>query len=219
MQMYHLFSSMLRAINRRSDLFGKPTAEYLQDDDSYRGSQLYSVRVGANPFRLRGQFLNAHEFALLSRLMMAVSPHALVFPKVRVSDVLSIIDATRNMDDALAIDRKRVDFLLCDMETVQPRAAIYIAPECRGERRVIFSKVEKAMRAAKLPVIHIEQPACSIDDLRKTILPFVQSRSDSRDRPRVSHSVAQHSKPAHLRYEASGESSKRDQALTVAPSQ
>ena len=129
--------------------------------------------ISFRPFVARESFLSKDEIYSLRVLDEAVGEHAIVCPKVRVADVLSVVNAAANMEDAIAIDRKSVGFLLCDRESMQPVVAVSILQAGEVLQQRLAGKVEQAFCAAGIPVIFVAPQECSVDDLRAQLLPLL----------------------------------------------
>lgn len=124
-------------------------------------------------FVKRDQFLSCDEINLHRSLVRAVGNHAIICPKVRAADVLAVLDASKNMDDAVAIDRKSVGFLLCDIDSMRPSVAVSLLPGGESLESRLVGKVERALCAAGIPVVFVSPEECSVEDLRDQILPML----------------------------------------------
>jgi len=76
------------------------------------------------PYRVRDDFLSKaeHSFFLVLRQMMG--EYFTVPTKVNLSDLFYISKPNENRTARNKIDRKHVDFLICDPKTMKPRFAI-----------------------------------------------------------------------------------------------
>ena len=72
------------------------------------------------PYHLRYDFLTPAELTFYRVLQTAFSDWALICPKVNLGDLFyaSTGDYGQNTAYRIKIDRKHVDFLLCDPETI-----------------------------------------------------------------------------------------------------
>jgi len=75
-------------------------------------------------FQVRPELLTPQEREAYHVLVAAGQGRVVVFPKVHLVDFLSLRDGPRQINDAIRMDRKRVDFLLCDCVTMQPKAVV-----------------------------------------------------------------------------------------------
>ena len=140
--------------------------------------ELSPEEIAFRPFIQRESFLSKDEIHLLRVLNKAVGDHALVCPKVRVADVLAVVNAAANMEDAIAIDRKSIGFLLCDLAAMQPIAAVSILQGGELLQQRLTGKVEQAFCAAGIPVIFVSPQECSVEDLRAQLLPLLGEQVD-----------------------------------------
>ena len=128
------------------------------------GGQAGAVAQGAitsaTCFSLRDKFLTPSEVRLYRWLLDAADGKAAIFPKVRVTDILKVIDAPHHMDEAVSIDRRSVSFLVCDLKTMKPLIAV--DAEGSRSRSTSFPAVSRAFRGAGLPVASLSET--SLDD-------------------------------------------------------
>ena len=122
-----------------SDLQEKPTDEF--------------------PYHLRDDFLSAAEHNFYLVLRRAVSDWAVVCPKVSLGDVFFAKASEYGQWLAYTnkIDRKHIDFLLCDPQTVRPLVGIELddSSHRREDRQERDKFIEGVFRAAKLPLVRI----------------------------------------------------------------
>lgn len=128
-------------------------------------------------FVRRDQFLSLDELNLHRSLARAIGSRAIICPKVRAADVLAVLNASTNLDDAIAIDRKSVGFLLCDTESMRPSVAVSLLPDGESLKSRLVGKVERALCAAGIPVVFVSPEECSVEDLRNQILPMLAESS------------------------------------------
>ena len=77
----------------------------------------------ALPYRLRDDFLSRAEFSFYSVLVQSVGSKAVVCPKVNLADIFFVSRPNENQRYRNKIDRKHVDFLLCDPATGQEKVS------------------------------------------------------------------------------------------------
>lgn len=126
-------------------------------------SDLLSDRKGKPadefPYHLRDDFLSAAEHNFYLVLNKAVSDWAVVCPKVSLRDLFFATADEGGLRLAYTnkIDRKHIDFLLCDPQTVRPLVGIELDDKShrRKERQEKDRFVEEVFRAAKLPLVRI----------------------------------------------------------------
>lgn len=108
------------------------------------------------PYRIRQDtLLTDTELKFYRALIQTVGNAFTICPKIRVADILE----TRPFDQAYhnKIDRKHVDFLLCDPTTMRPVMAIELddaSHQRAGAQRRDQDK-DAAFRAAGLPLVRI----------------------------------------------------------------
>jgi Protein of unknown function (DUF2726) len=145
--------------------------------------------VGAEPsqpiphatsaFELRGRFLASGEAGLYSHLCEALGERAVVCPKVRALDVLRVPNAPKRIDEAVRLDRKYLDFLICDRGTWRPVCAIQLdrVDESSKLAPVRDEFLEKALITAGLSVLHIRTDRVpSIQMVRERIYPLLDGK-------------------------------------------
>ena len=132
------------------------------------------------PFVMRDRFLSEHESLLLRTLTQAVAGQAVICPKVRVADVLAVLDASDNMEDAIAIDRKSVSFLLCDIDDMKPIAAISVLQSRVRIGSHVGGVVERAFCAAGIPVVFVSPNECTVQDLKAQLAKILRTAEPSR---------------------------------------
>ena len=111
------------------------------------------------PYFLRDDFLSSAEQSFYLVLKQVVSDRALICPKVSLSDLFYVKsnDPSKYRTYTNKIDRKHVDFLLCDPKTVRPLLGIELDDKShqKSDRRARDEFVEIVYKAAKLPLIRI----------------------------------------------------------------
>jgi hypothetical protein len=111
------------------------------------------------PYFLRDNFLSPAEHSLYLLLLQAVGDWAMVCPKVNLSDLFyaKSKDYSEYRIYTNKIDRKHIDFLLCDPKTVKPILGIELDDEShkRADRKERDRFVEHVFTAAKLPLARI----------------------------------------------------------------
>jgi hypothetical protein len=109
------------------------------------------------PFRLRDDFLSAAEHSFYRVLLHAVGNRATVCPKVNLADIFFVVRSNENQRWRNKIDRKHVDFLLCDPATMKPRCGVELddSSHARPDRRERDEFVDQVFRAAGLPLVRV----------------------------------------------------------------
>lgn len=113
--------------------------------------------TSVSPYRLSSQFFTPAEASFYRVLKQMMGEHLLIFPKVALKEFLFVTDKQNYQSHYNRIDRKHVDFLVCDPNTLQPIFAVELDDSShkqanRGERDAF---VDSALSVANLPLIHI----------------------------------------------------------------
>jgi predicted RNA-binding Zn-ribbon protein involved in translation (DUF1610 family) len=113
---------------------------------------------GSLPYKLRDDFLSPAEASFFRLLKNAVKDDYLVFPKVALKDIIFVSRPNENIAYYNKIDRKHVDFLLCDSANLKPVLAIELddASHQRQDRVERDALVDKVFEQAGLPLRHAQ---------------------------------------------------------------
>ncbi len=130
--------------------------------------RVFGIRLAAEtksseqlPYRLRDDFLSAAELSFYRVLMLALDGSHLVCPKVNLADLFFVARPNENQSYRNKIDRKHVDFLLCDTATMKPIMGIELddASHARRDRQDRDEFVDQVFEAAGLPLVRIRAAA------------------------------------------------------------
>ena len=110
------------------------------------------------PYRQRDDFLTEAEFGFYVTLKTYLGERAVICPKVNLADLFFPVESGEVRQKWLnRINRKHVDFLLCDPETMQPLCGVELDDSSHEEKeriaRDIF--VDEVYEAAGLPLVHV----------------------------------------------------------------
>ena len=155
-QRFNLLRKLLKALglssNRIEELITR-IQEWLLND------QVEKAEVVQYPYHLRDDFLSPAELNFYRVLQTAVSDWATIFVKVSLGDLFYAQTGEFGQNQAYRnkIDRKHVDFLLCDPQTIRPILGIELDDKShqRAERQARDRFVDEVFAAAKLPIAHI----------------------------------------------------------------
>ncbi|MBI1879249.1 MAG: DUF2726 domain-containing protein [Chloroflexi bacterium] len=125
--------------------------------------QLFSTSPGTEPpkeeilpYRLRDDFLSVAELSFYHVLQQAVGDWAVVCPKISLDDLFYAKSGQRSTNQAYTnkIDRKHVDFLLCQAQTMRPLLGIELDDTSHKQpaRQERDRFVEKVFATAQLPL-------------------------------------------------------------------
>lgn len=131
--------------------------------------RLFGIRLGGTqtetdeqlPYRLRDDFLSPAELSFYGVLQLAVKDRATITTKVNLADVFFVARPTHNQSYRNKIDRKHVDFLLCDSGTMKPRCGIELddSSHARHDRQERDQFVDAVFQAAGLPLVRFSARA------------------------------------------------------------
>lgn len=111
------------------------------------------------PYALRDDFLSPAEQSFCQVLRAVVGDRFLVCPKVALADLFfaKTGDARQNRIFLNRIDRKHVDFLLCEPKTMRPVVGIELDDKShdRPERQARDEFVDGVFAVAKLPLLRV----------------------------------------------------------------
>jgi len=123
------------------------------------GSREQKTAPADYPYHLRDDFLSPAEQSFYLVLRAATIDWAAICPKVGLSDVF----CAKSSDPSIyrtatnRIDRKHVDFLLCDPNTLKPLLGIELDDRShqRADRQERDAFVEQVFVAAQLPLVRL----------------------------------------------------------------
>ena len=130
------------------------------------------------PYRLRDDFLSPGELAFYRVLVTTVDGTAAVMTKVNLSDLIFVSRPRENTAYRNRIDRKHVDFLLCDATTMRPRVGIELDDRSHdaANRQERDRFVERVFETAGLPLVRVPlRSGYSVNELRSLLAPHVQA--------------------------------------------
>jgi predicted RNA-binding Zn-ribbon protein involved in translation (DUF1610 family) len=111
------------------------------------------------PYRLRDDFLSPAELSFYHILEQAAGDWALVLTKVSLGDLFyaKVKDYSAFRAYTNKIDRKHVDYLLCDPKTVRPLLGVELddGSHKRRDRQQRDSFVDQVFDAAELPLVRV----------------------------------------------------------------
>lgn len=146
-----------------------------------RGAEAPAAKL---PFRRKDFFFSKSEVSFYRVLVQAVGQNHIIFAKVRLRDLL--LELPRNTEGRQSlinrIDRKHVDFVLCDPRQVRPILAIELddSSHARDDRIERDAWIDRVLRDAGLPILRV--PAGRgyvVDDLRRRIAETIDAAPSS----------------------------------------
>ncbi|MCA9006654.1 MAG: DUF2726 domain-containing protein [Planctomycetaceae bacterium] len=153
------------------------------------GIDLGRASVGKTlPYRLTDKFLSPAELSFYHVLMQTVREEYTVSCKVNLSDIFYVSRPNENLAYRNKIDRKHVDFLLCDTKNMQPLLGIELddSSHAKKKRQDRDQFVDQVFAVAGLPILHI--PAArgyNVSELAELIRVNVQDKKPVVATPRI----------------------------------
>lgn len=117
---------------------------------------------GPPPFGKRAGILSDAEIAFYHTLAAVVQNRSLIFAQVPLNRLVEILPNTTSRQSWLnKIDRKTIDFVLCDPQTLTPQLAIELDDRThqQANRKERDAFVEEALAAAGFPLLRVPQRA------------------------------------------------------------
>jgi hypothetical protein len=156
------------------------------------GSIAFVVFIGKRPFpkiSLDGEFSDGlllsgcHQPQFFSptersfyEILRRLTPEHTVFAKVRVADLVSVRASVSPQSHLNGIDRKHIDFVVCDRNLV-PVVAVELddALRARSDLRPHDKYIEKVLAAASLPVIYVPaRHGYVLDEIHRLLSPYLR---------------------------------------------
>jgi hypothetical protein len=109
------------------------------------------------PYRVRDSFLTPAELSFYQVLRTIVGDRATILSKVGLWDIFFVAQPHKHSGAKGHIDRKHVDFLLCDPATMQPIVGLELddSSHDNAKRRLRDAEVDLVFETAELPLLHI----------------------------------------------------------------
>jgi len=111
------------------------------------------------PYKQRDRFLSSAELSFYHVLRSVVQDQAIINNKVNLNDIVYVSkkDASQYRIYTNKIDRKHVDFLLCNPKTLQPILAIELDDKShqRADRKARDEFINKVFDTVHLPLLRI----------------------------------------------------------------
>lgn len=138
------------------------------------------------PYRLRDDFLSAAEKSFYRVLLNAIGNRVTICPKVNLADLFFVVRANENQGYRNKIDRKHIDFLLCDPATMTPRCGIELddSSHARRDRRERDDFVDQVFQVAGLPLVRVPaQSAYNPNELHSILVPHISGNVQDKPSP------------------------------------
>ena len=117
----------------------------------------FSLRDGPPPYERRGMLLSPAEISFLRSLQLAAREDWLIFSMVRLADIIKVRPKTRKFQSWNSrIQGKHLDFVLCDLETLDVKLAIELEDTSQQTGRGQHDRfVNTALAAAGVPLLRV----------------------------------------------------------------
>ena len=140
------------------------------------------------PYHLVDEFISPAELNFFFNLKAAVGDSAHIFSKVKLSDLFyaQTGDHSKYRSYTNRIDRKHVDFLLCNPKTLKPILGIELDDKShqRADRLERDELVNHVFEAAKLPLMHVSvQRGYSQGELKSKLSAYFSGDQISNEQP------------------------------------
>jgi len=118
---------------------------------------LLSLRDGPLPYERRGVLLSPAEIHFLRSLQLAAREDWLIFSMVRLADIIKVRARTRKFQTWNSrIQGKHLDFVLCDVDTLDVKLAIELEDTSQQSDRGRRDRfVNTALAAAGVPLLRV----------------------------------------------------------------
>jgi len=149
------------------------------------------------PYHQVDEFISPAELNFFFNLKSVAGDAVHIFSKVKLSDLFyaKTGDFGKNRSYSNRIDRKHVDFLLCDAKTLKPILGIELDDKShqRIDRQERDDFVNHVFEAAKLPLMHVSvQRGYSQSELKSKISAYLSGRQINNQQPEQVQKVSPH---------------------------
>jgi len=109
------------------------------------------------PYRIRDDFLSPAEASFYHVLKSMLGERLTICPKVSLAELFFVANGESYKTWQNKIDRKRIDFLLCQPQTLKPVLAIELddSSHRRADRQERDAFIEQVFAAAGLPLVRV----------------------------------------------------------------
>lgn len=111
-----------------------------------------------HPYRVRNHFITENELKFYNALKLAVGERAVIQAQIGLWAICEVPRSYKDYTTAMNhVDRKRVDFLLCDPDSMMPIVAIEVNDRSheRRDRRERDAAVKSVLEEAGLPLLNV----------------------------------------------------------------
>ncbi|MEM7602384.1 MAG: DUF2726 domain-containing protein [Verrucomicrobiota bacterium] len=128
--------------------------------------------VSEFPYGKRDAFLSPAEISFFHVVKLILPPEYHLITKIRIGDLVYVKRPHENQGARNRIDRKHIDFVVCDAKTMDPVLAIELDDKShqRKDRAERDAFVDGVFETAGIPLVHI--PAAKgyqVDEIRRVL--------------------------------------------------
>ena len=205
---FSLLRKLLKALglseDRIDELFAWIETWLEEDSEDGAGSEREAGRTSVPAsYHLRDDFLSPAERQFFHVLYQAVTPWAVICPKVRLGDIFYAQTPSKRQWYIARnkIERKHLDFLLCNPETMQPMLGVELndSSHDRPQRKKRDRFVMELFDEAGLPLVGIRvQRQYDAEQLRRFLRHRAGLNGASTESNRVSNGPQESAAPSSL---------------------
>ncbi|KGX91726.1 DUF2726 domain-containing protein [Pontibacillus marinus] len=136
------------------------------------------------PYAIRDDFLSPAELSFYQVLNQVVDSSGVICPKVSLGDIFFVKakDKSKHTTYLNKINRKHIDFLICDTATMKPVVGVELddSSHSRQDRIKRDEFVNKLFSDAGLPLVRIaNKRSYTVSEIKERIYPFLQKEADT----------------------------------------
>lgn len=147
------------------------------------------------PYYLRDEFISPAELNFFFNLKSVVGDSGYIFSKVKLNDLFyaKTDDFGKHRSYTNKIDRKHVDFLICNPKTLKPILGIELDDKShqRADRQERDDFVNHVFEAARLPLMHVSvQRGYSQSELKSKVSDYLSAKPIKDEQPKQVREVS-----------------------------
>jgi hypothetical protein len=145
---------------------------------SFLGRVKKKTVSGTLPYRLRDDFLSPAEFSFYKVLSSLIGARLTIQSKVRLADIFFVARPNENVAFFNKINRKHLDFLICDCSTMKPLFGIELndSSHNQDDKQERDEFVESVFHVAGLPLLRVPvRRAYNSREIAAQIAPFLEA--------------------------------------------
>jgi hypothetical protein len=172
--------SLIRGILSKLGLSKEAVDDVVDLISDFLGSKEEKPKTAIEfPYHLRDAFLSNAEISFYHVVRTVVGETSQVFSKVSLGDIFYVKsnDASKHRIYTNKIDRKHVDFLLCNPKAVRPFLGIELDDKShqRNDRQERDQFVEQVFAAGGIPLVRVPvKHTYSLQEVQALLQPYIQ---------------------------------------------